>query len=102
MEKSLKNNFYNLVPVQPLTEEQIKEIIKQSYGIVNDKWLRTIIDVSKGNLRFALMTSDVLISEDKTEKSICDILSSNYGIDESKVYVTYHPENLWGWNASMF
>lgn len=78
LEKSLKNNFYNLVPVQPLTEEQIKEIIKQSYGIVNDKWLRTIIDVSKGNLRFALMTSDVLISEDKTEKSICDILKKYY------------------------
>jgi len=34
-------------------------------------------------------------------QNICDILS-NYGIDSSKVYVTYHPVDLWGWNGSMF
>ena len=34
-------------------------------------------------------------------KSICDILS-NYGIDGSNIYVTYHPVDLWGWNGSMF
>ena len=33
--------------------------------------------------------------------SICDILS-DYGIDGSNVYVTYHPVDLWGWNSSMF
>ena len=34
-------------------------------------------------------------------KDICNILS-DYGIDGSKVYVTYHPVDLWGWNGSMF
>ena len=34
-------------------------------------------------------------------KNICDILSG-YGIDGSKVYVTYHPVDLWGWNSIMF
>ena len=34
-------------------------------------------------------------------KNICDILS-NYGIEGSNVYVTYHPVDLWGWNGSMF
>ena len=34
-------------------------------------------------------------------KNICDILSE-YGIDSSGVYVTYHPVDLWGWNSSMF
>ncbi len=34
-------------------------------------------------------------------KNICEILS-NYGIDGSNVYVTYHPVDLWGWNGSMF
>lgn len=34
-------------------------------------------------------------------KSICDILS-DYGIDSSRVYVTYHPVDLWGWNGLMF
>ena len=34
-------------------------------------------------------------------RSICDILSE-YGINGSNVYVTYHPVDLWGWNGSMF
>lgn len=34
-------------------------------------------------------------------KNICDILS-NYGIEGSNVYVTYHPTDLWGWNGMMF
>ena len=33
--------------------------------------------------------------------NICEILS-NYGINGSNVYVTYHPVDLWGWNGSMF
>ncbi len=35
-------------------------------------------------------------------KEICDILSTDYDIDGAKVYVTYHPVELWGWNGSMF
>ena len=34
-------------------------------------------------------------------KNICDILSE-YKINPSNVYVTYHPVDLWGWNGSMF
>ena len=34
--------------------------------------------------------------------NICDVLASDYGIDGSNVYVTYHPTDLWGWNGSMF
>ncbi|MCR4881776.1 MAG: hypothetical protein K6A44_07490 [bacterium] len=35
-------------------------------------------------------------------KNICDILADDYGIDGSKVYVSYHPVELWGWNGGMF
>ncbi|MGN0018037.1 MAG: phenylpyruvate tautomerase MIF-related protein [Candidatus Gastranaerophilaceae bacterium] len=35
-------------------------------------------------------------------KNICDILNTDYNIDESNIYVTYHPVDLWGWNGSMF
>ena len=35
-------------------------------------------------------------------KNICDILNHDFGIEGSKVYVTYHPVDLWGWNGSMF
>ena len=34
-------------------------------------------------------------------RDICEILS-NYGINGSNVYITYHPVDLWGWNGSMF
>ena len=34
-------------------------------------------------------------------KDICDILS-DYGIDGSNIYVTYHSVDLWGWNGTMF
>lgn len=33
---------------------------------------------------------------------ICDILSADYEINGSNVYVTYHPVDLWGWNGTMF
>ncbi len=35
-------------------------------------------------------------------QSICNILSQDYNIDASCVYITYHPTDLWGWNGSMF
>ena len=35
-------------------------------------------------------------------QQLCNILSAEYGADSSKVYVTFHPENLWGWNGMMF
>ncbi len=34
-------------------------------------------------------------------RQICSILE-NYGINGKNIYVTYHPENLWGWNNMMF
>ena len=35
-------------------------------------------------------------------KEICEILTTNYGLNGSNIYVTYHPVDLWGWNGSMF
>lgn len=35
-------------------------------------------------------------------RDICNILSTDYAIDASGIYVTYHPVDLWGWNGSMF
>ena len=33
---------------------------------------------------------------------ICTMLSDEYGLIGSQIYVTYHPVDLWGWNGSMF
>ena len=35
-------------------------------------------------------------------KEICDILTTNYGLNGSNIYVTYHSVVLWGWNGAMF
>ncbi len=35
-------------------------------------------------------------------KKVCDILSSEYGINSANVYITFHPVELWGWNGMMF
>ena len=35
-------------------------------------------------------------------KEICDILTTNYGLNGSNIYVTYHSVDLWGWNGAMF
>ena len=35
-------------------------------------------------------------------KNICDILTNDYGLNGSNIYITYHPTDLWGWNGSMF
>lgn len=35
-------------------------------------------------------------------RDICSILTSEYGLEGSGIYITYHPTDLWGWNGSMF
>ena len=35
-------------------------------------------------------------------KEICDILHTDLGVDTSKVYITYHPTDLWGHDGYMF
>ncbi len=35
-------------------------------------------------------------------QEICKILTNDYGLDGSNIYVTYHPVEFWGWNGSMF
>ena len=35
-------------------------------------------------------------------RTICDVLSKNYGLESSNIYITYHPVEFWGWNGSMF
>ena len=35
-------------------------------------------------------------------QNICNTLSADLGLDSSKIYITYHPVDLWGWNGMMF
>ena len=60
------------------------KIEKGSYIIV-----RSLGSVSKESCRIAT-------------KEICDLLTGDFGLNGSNIYVTYHPVDLWGWNGSMF
>ena len=35
-------------------------------------------------------------------REICNILINDYNLNGANIYVTYHPEEFWGWNGSMF
>jgi len=35
-------------------------------------------------------------------KEICSMLVTDFGLNGSNIYITYHPVDLWGWNGSMF
>lgn len=35
-------------------------------------------------------------------KTICDILTNDYGLNGAQIYITYHSVDMWGWNESMF
>ena len=34
--------------------------------------------------------------------AICNVLTNDYGLNGSNIYITYHPVEFWGWNCSMF
>ena len=36
------------------------------------------------------------------KKTICDIVTNDYGLEVILVYITYQPVDMWGWNGSMF
>ena len=35
-------------------------------------------------------------------KDICDLLTKDYELSGSNIYITYHPVEFWGWNGNMF
>lgn len=35
-------------------------------------------------------------------KQICEILTNDYGIEPSNLYITYHPTELWSFRGMMF
>ena len=46
---------YETINVQPFSDEQIKELVRTSLGIVNDDYLDRIVRISEGNSRMAIL-----------------------------------------------
>lgn len=53
-------------------------------------------------ISISLLGSAAKSSCQTLSNNICTILSNDFGINGSNVYITFHPVDLWGWNGSMF
>lgn len=60
--------------IEPLKDEQIKEIVKSNYNITNPVFLDRIADISKGNPRLAIMAAKIA-SKENSLNSIQDVSS---------------------------
>jgi hypothetical protein len=63
-----------MIELAPLSSDEIKEIVRTQYGILNHHYLERISDISKGNPRLAVMAARVA-AEENTLASIEDVTS---------------------------
>jgi len=55
---------FNELNIKPLTDDQIKEIVKEQFEISNHLFLERIVQIAKGNPRLAVMAANVAKEED--------------------------------------
>ena len=54
---SLDNGIQNIA-LEPLSSDQIKDVLREGFNINNEDFLKRTIEVSRGNLRFAIMMAE--------------------------------------------
>ena len=87
---SVYRTDFDTYELKSLTNDEIKNIIKQEYNIQNDKYLDYIIKVSKGNLRFAILASRTILKTDNSYPEIKDILENHF----IKIFKDINEESL--------
>ena len=55
---------FDVVSINTLSDEEIKKIIVNNYGIINPKYQERIISISKGNARLAVIASEKTLLDD--------------------------------------
>jgi|GEM_PF-3820700 len=70
--------YYDL-SLSPLKKTEIEKVVKMIYGVTNKKYLDYLYAISRNNLRFALMTTDVFVQKKEKACSISDVLENYYG-----------------------
>ena len=64
--------------IKPFKQEDVVEIIKQGFGIERKSRLDYILEVSKGNLRFAVMAAQLINEKGKGVKQLSDLLEEYF------------------------
>ncbi|MCR4761186.1 MAG: hypothetical protein K5705_13140 [Oscillospiraceae bacterium] len=79
--------IYNILP---LKDEEIKELLKNNYGILNPLFLDRIIKVAEGNARIALLAGKIAVESNSLEsiKDVASIYDSYYGQHLSKLGIS--------------
>ncbi|MEK6406783.1 MAG: hypothetical protein AABN34_07460 [Acidobacteriota bacterium] len=62
----------SLIKLAPLKDDEIKELAREEFGIINDIYLNRIVDIAKGNPRLAIMAASIAKREN-TFDSIGDV-----------------------------
>ena len=76
--EKIKEAGLSSMSLMPLSNDNIKEIIKQEFNIYNQDGLEYITNVAKGNLRFAIMTAEVLTQQSKKAQTVAEVLEYYY------------------------
>lgn len=69
---------HEIIRINPLDNKQIANVVQEAFNINNPKYLDYIVDVAKGNLRFAIMTAEVLTQRGNSVSSIPEVLEIYY------------------------
>lgn len=80
-EDSIIKNYqkeFNLYKLAALSKDEIKNIISKQYKIIRVKYLDYILNVSKGNLRFAIMAAKSMLKDENSLPSISSIVENYY------------------------
>lgn len=74
IEKYVKPFIY---VINNMSDDDIKKILEESYGVTNHNWQQKIIDIANGNPRIAIMTFNAL-KQDSNISCIADVFRKYY------------------------
>lgn len=60
------------VAIEPFSDDEIKKLIKENLGIINEDYLNRIVEIAEGNARIAILAG-VIAKEQDTLQSINDL-----------------------------
>lgn len=71
----------HIVNVMPFSDDQIKTLSENHYGIKNELFLSRIAEIAKGNARIAMLAGKIALDTDKLESisDLTDLFANYYG-----------------------
>ena len=72
---------YEVVPVTPLTDEEISSLIENHYSIHNHRYLKRISEIAEGNARIAMLAGKISCDANRLDaiNDVSDLYENYYG-----------------------